>query len=177
MPSARPHLASWERRLIAGTLDTFVIFVGLAITFAVTETLGLSFTSVVAIAPAAYVAYQSASLLTPHIGLGRMVAGILVVSIRNHGQITKIQAIGRPLVRIVLIAAAIFVGAGIRREWLVALPLIVELIMIAHTPWRQSVADFLAGTIVVNSPPPQPHRAPAMPMYSSTDKEFGPPPK
>jgi len=38
---------------------------------------------------------------------------------------------------------------------------------------RQTLADRIARTLVVNIPPPQPHRAPAVPMYSATDQEFG----
>jgi hypothetical protein len=40
-----------------------------------------------------------------------------------------------------------------------------------------SLTDRITKTIVVNIPPPQPHRAPAVPMYSATDAEFGPRPK
>jgi len=40
-------------------------------------------------------------------------------------------------------------------------------------PWRRSVADVLFGTMVINVPPPQPHRASAAPMYSPDDAEFG----
>jgi hypothetical protein len=36
-----------------------------------------------------------------------------------------------------------------------------------------TIADIVAHTRVVNTPPPQPHRAPAGPMYSATDAEFG----
>jgi hypothetical protein len=46
----------------------------------------------------------------------------------------------------------------------------------SHTAWRRSVADLVAGTIVVNAPAPQAHRAPAAPMYGATDREFGPRP-
>jgi hypothetical protein len=38
---------------------------------------------------------------------------------------------------------------------------------------RRTIADFVAGTLVVNTPPLQPHRAPAAPMYSAGDAEFG----
>lgn len=41
----------------------------------------------------------------------------------------------------------------------------------------QSVADFLSGTLVVKLPPPQAHRAPAVPMFSAHDAEFGVPPR
>lgn len=39
----------------------------------------------------------------------------------------------------------------------------------------RTLTDRLARTIVVNMPPPQPHRAPAFPMFSRRDAEFGMP--
>ncbi|MEY4766808.1 MAG: hypothetical protein RI907_3481 [Pseudomonadota bacterium] len=40
----------------------------------------------------------------------------------------------------------------------------------------RTLTDRIARTIVVALPPPQPHRAPAFPMYSRHDAEFGVPP-
>jgi uncharacterized RDD family membrane protein YckC len=40
----------------------------------------------------------------------------------------------------------------------------------------RTLTDRIARTIVVSLPPPQPHRAPAFPMYSRNDAEFGMPP-
>lgn len=37
----------------------------------------------------------------------------------------------------------------------------------------RTLTDRFAGTIVISMPPPQPHRAPAFPMYSRHDAEFG----
>ncbi len=42
---------------------------------------------------------------------------------------------------------------------------------------RRTLSDRLAGTIVIDLPPIQPHRAPAVPMYSADDNEFGGPPR
>jgi hypothetical protein len=50
---------------------------------------------------------------------------------------------------------------------------VVELGMMFTLPTRQTLADLVARTLVINVPPPQPHRAPAAPMYSATDAEFG----
>ena len=38
---------------------------------------------------------------------------------------------------------------------------------------RQSVSDVVSRTMVIKLPPPEPHRAPAGPMYSEDDSEFG----
>jgi uncharacterized RDD family membrane protein YckC len=54
-----------------------------------------------------------------------------------------------------------------------AAPLVVVLGMMFTLPSRQTLADLVARTLVINVPPPQPHRAPAAPMYSATDAEFG----
>ena len=55
--------------------------------------------------------------------------------------------------------------------------LMLELVLVAITRDRRSLTDRLAGSIVVRLPPPQPHSAPAIPMFSSNDAEFGHPPK
>ena len=49
--------------------------------------------------------------------------------------------------------------------------------LIERNPKRQSFTDRLAHSLVVDLPPPQPHRAPAGPMFSSSDAEFGVPPR
>ena len=59
---------------------------------------------------------------------------------------------------------------------LLAALLIAETTLLARSPTRQTIADRLAGSLVVNLPPMQPHRAPAIPMYSARDAEFGHPP-
>ena len=177
MPTAKPHLASWDRRLLASALDALALLFTLLAFLAFTETLGLSSLLVAAAIPVAYVAYNSAALLTPKLGFGRTVAGISVVSVRGHGEITRTQAVVRPLVRVLAIVVAFFIGAAAGQASFLMLPFVMELALIVHTPWRQSVADLLAGTIVVNTPQPSPHRAPAGPMYSATDAEFGPAPR
>lgn len=54
---------------------------------------------------------------------------------------------------------------------------VAETRLIEHSTTRQGVADRLSKTLVVNMPPPHTHRAPAGPMFSRTDAEFGHPPK
>jgi uncharacterized RDD family membrane protein YckC len=54
---------------------------------------------------------------------------------------------------------------------------LIETATIATTATRSSIADLIVGSIVIREPPPQTHRAPAGPMYSATDNEFGPAPK
>jgi uncharacterized RDD family membrane protein YckC len=55
--------------------------------------------------------------------------------------------------------------------------LVVEYFCFSFLSGRRTFGDLLAKTIVVKSPPVKPHRAPAGPMYSETDAEFGNRPK
>ena len=177
MSSNKFHLASWDRRLLAVALDTMALFVALLFFYALTETLGLSSMLVAAAMPVAYLAYNSAALFAPHLGFGRNVAGISVVSVRGNGEMTRVQAVARPLVRVIVVALSLAIGTAVEQPWFFILPFVAELALVVHTPWRQSMADLLAGTIVVITPQPRPHRAPAFPMYSATDTELGPPPR
>jgi uncharacterized RDD family membrane protein YckC len=53
---------------------------------------------------------------------------------------------------------------------------IADIMLLERSVSRETLTDRLAGSLVVNLPPLQPHRAPAVPMYSATDAEFGHPP-
>ncbi|MBQ0930542.1 RDD family protein [Ideonella sp. 4Y16] len=55
--------------------------------------------------------------------------------------------------------------------------LLLDLVLIDSLRDRRSLTDRLAATLVVRLPPPEPHRAPAIPMYSARDAEFGDPPR
>jgi uncharacterized RDD family membrane protein YckC len=55
--------------------------------------------------------------------------------------------------------------------------LIGDLLLIEFTTTRRGISDRLAKTLVIKLPPLQPHRAPAVPMFSANDAEFGNPPK
>ena len=176
MPSAQPNLASWERRLLAGAIDAALLLVVGVFAYAALETKGSTAEALVFILACLFVVYQSASLLRPEYSLGRTVAGIVVLSFNSSAGPSVSQAIARPIVRLSLLAAAYAVGNLFYTHWLVAVPFALELALMAHTSWRRTIADLLVGTVVVNRPPMQPHRAPAYPMYSAKDEEFGPKP-
>ena len=175
MPSAQPHLASWERRLLAAAIDGSLLLVIALFASAVFGGPGVSRETLGFTLACAYVVYHSASLLNPMYSLGRTVAGIVVLPF-NKKELSASQSIARPLVRISLLVAGFVAGSILSAEWLVAVPIAFELALMAHTPWRRTVADLVVGTVVVNRPPLQPHRAPAYPMYSEQDEEFGPKP-
>ena len=53
----------------------------------------------------------------------------------------------------------------------------IDALLIEYARDRRSLTDRIASTMVVALPPLQPHRAPAVPMFSGNDAEFGHPPK
>ena len=180
----KPMLASWERRLLAAAVDGVLVFVGLVGFVAVlSETVDASPLWLLAVAPMSYIAFNSSTLRHQGLSIGRAAAAVHVVSIRGPA-ITISQSIIRPAVRVLMLFAsgvgALFVNSRLHSSsaWTVVLaaPVLIELTLIAMTPWRRSVADLVAGTLVVRAPPLQPHRAPAYPMYSRDDNEFGPRP-
>jgi uncharacterized RDD family membrane protein YckC len=120
---------------------------------------------------------QIAGMVNPDLAVGRVLQGIFVLSARSGGRPSLSQAILRPLARVVWALFGVALAEVADQNALVLLPLLVDLALIAHHPRRQATADLLAGTVVVVSPPYQPHRAPALPMYSASDSEFGSPPK
>jgi uncharacterized RDD family membrane protein YckC len=176
MSAARPYLASVQRRLVAFMLDSGILLLTTLLAFGVIDSLGQNKTLLVWIIPILYLAYHATVLTNQSIAFGRVVASISVVSIRGH-ELTPMQALVRSVSRTVLVALGL-TGAVVSHEpWIIIVPCGVEVTLIMVSPWRQSIADLVAGTLVVRSPQVQPHRAPAAPMYSATDSEFGVPPK
>ena len=55
--------------------------------------------------------------------------------------------------------------------------LFTDLVLLEYTHARRTLTDILTRTLVVKLPPIQPHRAPAVPMFSANDAEFGNPPR
>lgn len=176
MASARPYLASVQRRLVAFALDSVILLLATLIAYGVIDSLGQSSLLLVGFIPIVYLAYHTTVLTNQNLAFGRVVASISVISARGN-DLTPTQALVRALSRAVLIAAGLG-GAVVSHEPLVMfLPCGIEVALMMVSPWRQSIADLLAGTLVVRAPQVQPHRAPAAPMYSATDSEFGVPPK
>lgn len=176
MSAARPYLASVQRRLLAFVLDSSILLLASLIVFGVIDSLGQNPLLLLWIIPILYFAYHTTVLTNQNIGFGRVVASISVISIRGN-DLTQKQALVRVASRTALVAVGL-VGAVLNHEpWIILLTVGIELLLITASPWRQSIADLLAGTLVVRAPQVQPHRAPAAPMYSATDSEFGVPPK
>lgn len=129
--------------------------------------------------PVTYFAYECVCLRTLNGGsLGRRLFDIQVVSAMESPGLAWWQIVARPATRILLYAVLVqyFNPSPAHRLDLAAIPFLIEAGLL-FSPASLTLADLVARTRVVNTPPPQPHRAPAGPMYSATDAEFGYPPR
>ena len=182
MAGAAPYIASPLRRLLGGTIDfSLCMFVGLMLGVS----LGSSDTGPVEAALRnehmfiLYAAYHAACFglfqgQTP----GQSLFDVRVVRSSDGGALSLTQALVRGTVRPVALYlwgwAAVYASpVPDMAAAAVAAPLLAELGMMFTLPTRQTLADLASRSFVVNVPPPQPHRAPAAPMYSATDAEFG----
>jgi uncharacterized RDD family membrane protein YckC len=174
--SARPDLASWPQRLVACAIDGLVAVIILALLLGVVQAMHGKDGMVAVVLLVVCVSYHAAGVRCARASIGRTIAGIAVVSFNGSADVPTGRALVRAVVRIASLALAAFIGIGTRQAWIAVVPPLVDLLLMSHTAWRRSVADLVAGTMVVRAPVPQPHRAPAAPMYSATDQEFGPRP-
>lgn len=122
-----------------------------------------------------YVAYQVVAVLHPDAGIGKVLQRISVVSAATGQVPSSQQALLRSVVRCAWALCGVSVASATGSSFLLALPVVAELALVTMHPLRQTLADLAAGTVVIATPPVQPHRAPSAPMYSRNDAEFGPP--
>ncbi len=175
--NTRPHLASMERRVTAFVIDALLVCIVVLTLGAAAESLGVRNSAIAAFALAALVAYHSAGLANRDIGFGRVVMAISVISLKSGPELSRLQCIARPLVRLAWICLGIVPATVFREPIFLCTPLVVDVALLTFHPLRQTVADLVCRTVVVNLPPLQPHRAPAGPMFSPDDAEFGPKPR
>jgi uncharacterized RDD family membrane protein YckC len=178
MASHHTQLAAPHRRILAALADLLLLVV---FGFVLAEVIDWFEIPAEPFFLFLYVLYHAAFLLlwkgqSP----GRRLMDICVVS-SSFGALSVLQALGRPFFRVL-----IYVMLG---EVLMTYPIdeinltiayaivatwpALDLLLMYRLPSRQSLADLWSQTLVVNVPPVQPHRAPAGPMYSATDAEFG----
>lgn len=180
MPNAAPFIAAPWKRVIAGAVDFILYLFVLVVAYAaVRNALGdLRAPQLGVLAAVTYILYHVAFFLvledaTP----GLRVLNMRIVSTTAGGSLSLAKMLVRsgfrPVVLYLFVLAAVFVVRPSFRQWLVLAPVLLELGMMFTLPSRQTLSDLVARTLVVNVPPPQPHRAPAAPMYSPTDAEFG----
>jgi len=187
VPSARPDIASHANRLVAYAFDT--VMVGMAYWFVAYsgENAGTSLESPVLYA-GLFFAYQLFFLRwNDGSSFGKSLRGICVISAAGT-KLAPEQAVVRALV--LSLPFALFSAHDLLEALLSTLPdakflailpgvlwWLAELFFAQSDPLSRSITDRVARSLVVNIPPPQPHRAPAVPMYSATDAEFGPRPR
>ena len=178
MANAAPFIAHPARRLAAGLVD-FVLALMLAGIVSGVAQAASYMSNQLELALVIYIVYHTAFYLlwdgqTP----GLRILDIKTVSVVGGIDMSPRQALGRAGFRPLLLyligwgSNAIAAQFNVVAVLVLALPL-AEMGMMFTLPSRQTLADLIARTLVVNVPPPQPHRAPAAPMYSPTDAEFG----
>lgn len=171
-----PYLASMERRMVAFAIDA-VLLTFLAIPMALAMgPLAFGQELAVACALVGFVAYHAMGLVNRDVGLGRVVAAISVVSLKAGPDLSMLQCVARPIVRLLWLLSGAVPAIVFRAPMFLAAPLVIDLALLTFHPLRQTVADIACRTVVVILPPLQPHRAPAGPMFSAQDAEFGPRP-
>jgi uncharacterized RDD family membrane protein YckC len=188
MADAAPYIGNPFRRVAAGAVDLILCLLITLFGWGMTVSSSNS-SSVVELAllnKAAFAVYAGYHALfywllhgqTP----GLLLFGMRIVRASDAGEpqfvLAVLRAILRPLAVYLIGLAAVpakpLFGPIVS---IAAIPLLIELGMMFSLGTRQTLSDIVCRTLVVNLPPPQPHRAPAGPMYSATDSEFGTPPR
>lgn len=182
MPNVAPFVAPPLRRLAGGFIDLVLALMLAGFAAMLASAMGID-PGGAELALTVYAMYHAAFYWwwegqTP----GMRIFDIRTVSAVGGVELSMPQVLLRAAVRPVLlyavgsVAVSTLVPIGLMGVIMLA-PVSVELGMMLTLPSRQTLADVVARTFVVNIPPPQPHRAPAAPMYSATDAEFGPRPR
>lgn len=179
MANPAPSIAHPGRRLAAGFVDLVLSLMSAGVISWIAQTSGYESTSEVRLGLAVYMLYHATFYWlwagqTP----GLRIFDIRTVSVVGGVELSLWQVMARGSVRPILLylcgwaASSTTVPSNIVAVIVLA-PLLAELGMMLTLPTRQTFADVVSRTLVINVPPPQPHRAPAAPMYSATDAEFG----
>ena len=174
MSTASPFLASAQSRFGSAVIDLAPVLILAIVAMAIADALGFNGKATAVSAALVFVAYHAYfsdewSGESP----GRRVFNIRIVSGGANSDLSITQCIARPTLKIIWLISFLPVALYFANLWYFWIPAVVDLFLLSSTPWRQSIADLCCRTVVVNCPPPQPHRAPAAPMYSATDAEFG----
>jgi uncharacterized RDD family membrane protein YckC len=180
MAGINSYVATPKKRLSAAFVDLLLIGLAAVIVYVVEDAFRYQpdYGALVAVAYFGYHALfmQFWSGQTP----GRRAFDIIVIP-RSGGALSMTQILLRSALRPVVIllptAASLKAGTLELNPLITTIALVVEVALMYLIPSRRTVADFVSRCIVVNAPPLQPHRAPAVPMYSATDGEFGYPPR
>ena len=188
MASRRPELASKSNRLVAYVFDVFMIGIAFAfVVYAGSESGRMSLDEPLVYAAIFFIYHLCFLHWNSGTSFGKSLRGICVIS-ANGTPLSFGQAVARAGVLSLPYALfsareslAALLSAFPDSRYLASLPGVVwwlaEIGFVESGHGPLSLTDRITKTVVVNIPPPQPHRAPAVPMYSATDAEFGPRPK
>lgn len=187
MANAAPFIASPTRRVVAGAVDTVLYFICLTLVvqaiFSMGDSRGIGMPVMATAASITYAFYHLVFFwLLAGATPGLWLFDMRIVRASDGGEFSVLRALIRAGFRPLFLflfgwSVDSFGGPSLRVEAVLPVPLLLELGMMFTLPSRQTLSDLVANTLVVNVPPPQPHRAPAAPMYSPTDAEFGLPPR
>lgn len=185
MPSPSSFVAPPGKRIAAFIYDFVLVFLTFALLAVAAEALGIDLAVWWAFVVCAFSYHCGFLLVREGRTLGKAAQDICVVG--ADGQPTSI---GQAVVRAGVRYGPLLLLSIPSRDWVLteallalcakviaALLWLAEYSLLTSSPTRQTLADRLARTLVVNLPTWQPHRAPAIPMYSASDAEFGRPPK
>jgi len=176
---SRRHVpyATFGQRCQALFIDTGVVVGALAIPYCTPAFPSIGSAMFWMLLVGGHALLQFVGVVWPAFGIGRSSVGIHVVSSHTFGRPTWAQAALRAAFTAAFALAGVAIATSSGLQEVAIMPLLIESMVMLNHPRRQRLADLVAGTAVVTEPPPQPHRAPAMPMYSKDDSELGPPPK
>ena len=168
--------ATPNKRFSAAFVDFLIVGVVTIMVHALGDLLGrrMDFEVVLAVV---YFAYHAGFLYVwAGQSPGRRTFDISVISAAGS-DLQPWQAVVRSFARPALVAAiSIPIERTMRTDialQTISVVIALEFALLIYLKSRRTAADLIAGTLVVNTPPPQPHRAPAVPMYSASDAEFG----
>ena len=178
MQNAAPFIARPARRIAAGIVDLVVLLLFVILAFGIVSHTGQTpyGIEVVLVTYALYHFVCFSSLHGTTAGLQLFDMQIVAATTGRELTLGKAFARGafRPALFYAVWLAATYGDPFPQMKFaMVITPLFVEVVMMFTSPTRQTLSDFVTRTLVINVPPPQPHRAPAAPMYSATDAEFG----
>lgn len=177
MSTAKPNLASLARRVAACLIDSLLIFVATLLVLGIIISFPVHPRVAAFSIPIIFACYHAIAVARPRFGFGRTIAAISVVSTKRGADITTRQAIIRATVRAIWWTIGPLLAMVFSFPALALVPVLVDLALITFTPWRQTVADVVAATVVINMPPLRPHAYPALVTYGGNRVEADEPRK
>ena len=175
--AVRTHLASMERRVGAFAVDFLILSAVVGVLALVIDGQPNAVSIAMTAALVLFVAYHWAGLSNRNYAIGRVITAITVISLKSGPELSSLQRVARPSIRLLWLLTGGLAAGVTRQPVFLFLPIVIDIALLSFHPLRQTVTDMVCRTTVVKSPPPQPHRAPAGPMFSPDDAEFGPKPR